>query len=52
MNKMTETELDRTYFRHWQTFAYWKANNKYIQFYVDKKPSKYITYVDTNNLYG
>ena len=28
-----------------------KANNKYIQFYDDKKPSKHITYFDANNLY-
>ena len=29
-----------------------KANNKYMQFYDDKKLSKYITYLDANNLYG
>lgn len=28
-----------------------KANNKYIKLYDYSKPSKYITYVDTNNLY-
>ena len=28
-----------------------KANNKYIKFYDDKKPSKYIAYLDENNLY-
>ena len=29
-----------------------KANIKYIQFYNDKTPSKYITYLDANTLYG
>ena len=29
-----------------------KANNKYMQSYDNKKPNKYITYVDENNLYG
>ena len=28
------------------------ANNKYIQSYHDEKPSKHITYLDKNNLYG
>ena len=28
------------------------ANNKYRQSYDDKKPNKYITYLDANNLYG
>ena len=31
---------------------YSKANNKYMQFYDDKKTNKYITYLDTNNLHG
>ena len=31
---------------------YSKANNKYIRFYDDTKPSKYITLLDANNLYG
>ena len=30
---------------------YSKVNNKYMQSYDDKKPSKYITYVDENSLY-
>ena len=29
-----------------------KANNKYMHHYDDKKPSKYITLLDANNLYG
>ena len=29
-----------------------KANNKYMQSYDDKKPSKYITYLDAKNLYA
>ena len=29
-----------------------KANNKYIKSYDDDKRSKYITYLDANNLYG
>ena len=31
---------------------YSKANNKYLTSYDPKKPSKYITYLDKNNLYG
>ena len=29
-----------------------KANNKYMQSYDDKKPSKFVTYLDANYLYG
>ena len=32
--------------------GYSKVNNKYMQSYDDKNPSKYITYVDENSLYG
>ena len=31
---------------------YSKACNKYIKLYNDSKPSKYITCLDANNLYG
>ena len=57
----------RTYFRHWYAlfiekgmrggFSYIskrhsKANNKYMECYDSSKESKYITYLDANNLYG
>ena len=29
-----------------------EANNKYMKEYDEKVPSKYITYLDANNLYG
>ena len=31
---------------------YSKANNKYMKHYDPKKPSKFITQLDMNNLYG
>ena len=31
---------------------YAKANNKYMKDYDPEKPSKFITYLDMNNLYG
>ena len=31
---------------------YAKGNNKYMKDYDPKKPSKYISYLDMNNLYG
>ena len=31
---------------------YVKPNNKYMKNYDPKKPSKFITYLDMNNLYG
>jgi len=31
---------------------YGQAYNKYMKTYVKKKPSKFIRYLDTNNLYG
>ena len=34
------------------TPRYRKANNKYMRCYDSSKESKYITYLDANNLYG
>ena len=31
---------------------YSKANDKYMKSYDNNKPSKYITYLDANNLHG
>ena len=31
---------------------YSKTSNKYMKFYNDSKPSKYIMYLDANNFHG
>ena len=31
---------------------YAKGNNKYMKIYDSKEPSKFVTYLDMNNLYG
>lgn len=56
----------KTYFRHWHVFfvekgtresisyitkRYSKVNNKYIKLYDDSNSSKYIAYLNENNLY-
>ena len=53
--------------RHWHVLIHWKrtkgrnsyitemyakGNNKYMKDYDPTKPSKYISYLDMNNLYG
>ena len=37
-----------SYIANW----YGEANNKYMKEYNKEKPSKYIMYLDANNLYG
>ena len=32
--------------------SYAKGNNKYMKIYDSKEPSKFVTYLDMNNLYG
>ena len=66
MLKMTKVKLElMTYINMYQFIEkgmcggvsyianrYGKANNKYMEEYNEKKPSKYIMYLDANNLYG
>ena len=57
MLKMTGTELELTSDIDMHLFIGkgmrgGKANNKYMQCYDSSKESKYITYLDANNLYG
>ena len=50
MNLFIEKGIRRSI--SYMTKRFSKANNEYMQFYDDKKLSKYITYLDANNLYG
>ena len=66
MLKMTDIESKKIsdidkhlYIEKWLTGGisyisnrYSKANNKYLNDYDPKKPSKFIIYLDMNNLYG
>ena len=58
MLKMTGVELELVLEKFFQgSFSYFakiysKANNRYIQSYDNNKPSKFIMYLDENNLYA
>ena len=46
------TDIDLFQFISYIAHRYGEGNNKYMKNYDSSKPSKYIIYLDANNLYG